>query len=205
MKNLLKNAIATTLALMVIFASTPSFASPNNDKDSKAFAFSVNAITNSNKIAIGVKKDEPGKLAIKIYDGEGNHLFTDKFNNTQGMIRTYDLSESGPGNYMVRIISNKDSEVTRVTVGMDSEINNPFKAYFSSKFKDNKIKVSYYHAMQPAQVTVFDHSGKKVFSNIISEKQDFSSIINLSKLRKGDYLVRVDSNGEGIEKSVTVK
>ena len=205
MKNLLKNAIATTLALVVIFTSTSSFASPNNDKDSKAFAFSVNAITNSNKIAIGVKKDEPGKLAIKIYDEEGNHLFTDKFNNTKGMIRTYDLSESGPGNYMVKIISNKDSEVTRVTVGMNWETNNPFKAYFSSKFKDNKIKVSYYHALQPAKVTVFDNAGKTIFSNVISEEQDFSSFINLSKLRKGDYLVRVDSNGEGIEKSVTVK
>ena len=204
MKNLLKKSITTTLALVFVFTAVSSFAGTNNDEDPDKFAFSINAIRNSNKIAVGVKKDEPGKLAIKIYDSEGNHLYTDKFTNTEGIIRTYDLSESGPGNYIVKIISNKGYEVKRVSVG-ESENTNPFKAYFSSKFRNNKIKVSYYHALQPAQVTVFDNVGKTIFSNVISEEQDFSSMINLSKLRKGDYLVRVDSNGQGIEKSVTVK
>ena len=204
MKTLLKKSIPTTLALIFVFTTVSSFANPNGEKDTEKLSYSINAIPNSNKIVLGVKKEDPGKLAVKIYDDEGNLLYTDKFSDTQGMRRTYDLSETGPGDYTVKIIAGKVYEIKRVTVGQETS-ENRFKAYFTSKFRDNKIKVSYYHAAQPAQVTVFDNSGKAIFRNVISEKEDFSSFINLSKLQKGDYLVRVDSDGKGIEKSVTVK
>lgn len=204
MKTFLKKTISTTLVLAFVFTGLSSFARTNGEKDPSGIAYSVNPVRNSNKIAVGVKKAEAGKLAIKIYDDEGNLLYTDQFSDITGMRRVYDLSESGPGNYMVKILANNVYEVTRVTIG-EEDPENRFQAYFTSKFKDNKIKVSYYHAAQPAQVMVFDTSGKAIFQNVISEKQDFSSLINLSNLQKGDYMVRVDSNGKGIEKSVTVK
>ncbi len=204
MKNLFKKSITTVLALVFVLTSVSSFAGVNNDKDPNKLAFVVNPIKNSNKIAIGVKQAESGKLSIKIFDESGNHLYTDNFNNIDGLVRTYDLTASGPGKYTVKVSSEATSEEQDVTIG-ESEVKAPFKAYFSSKFKENKIKVSYYNAHAPAKVYVSLPNGQAVFQETISKKKDFSSMINLSKLAKGDYIVRIDSEGTGIEKAVTVK
>lgn len=202
MKNLFKRSIATAVALTFVLTSLSSFA--NHDNDPEKLAFTVNAVKNSNKIAIGVRQAQSGKLSIKIFDEAGNHLYTDHFNNTKGLIRTYDLTNSGPGNYTVKISSPEASGERQVTLGENAE-KIPFKAYFSSYFKDNKIKVSYYNAFEPAQVVVSLPNGQTVFESTISNDKDHSSIINLSSLDEGNYLVRIESDGQGIEKEVTVK
>ncbi len=204
MKNLLKKSITTVFALVFVLTSVSSFATVNNDKDPDKLAFVVNPVKNSNKIAIGVKQAESGKLSIKIFDESGKHLYTDNFNNIAGLVRTYDLTESGPGKYTVKVSSEGSSEEKNVTIG-EKEEKEAFQAYFSSKFKENKIKVSYYNAHSPAKVYVTLPNGQAVFQETISKNKDYSSVINLSKLAKGDYVVRIDSNGTGIEKAVTVK
>jgi len=204
MKNSFKKSIAVAFSLCIILASTvSSFASNPTAKDPKTIASSVYAKLNTNKITVGVKSEEKGKLFVRIFNEEGNKIYTDVVANSEGFMRTYDLSENGPGTYTVKVSNANSSVVKKVEVGKVLQ-KESFKAYFTSKLRDNKIKVTYYGAHIPASVILLDKSGKMISKQVISRKKDNSSIINLTQLNPGNYTLRIDSNGQGIEKQVFI-
>ena len=199
MKNVLRKSFVVALAICTFFTSAV-IADPSAEDPDK-LATSVYANKDS-KITVAVKSAVTSRIMVQIFDNDGNHIFTDQIKDSEGFMRTYDLASAGPGKYTVKV-SNADATSTK-SVAVGAEKKEDFKAYFSSKFTENKIKVSYYNAYVPAEAIIYNHLGKEVAREVISANKDYSSIINLTQLSRGDYTLRIDSNGQGIEKAITI-
>ncbi len=203
MKNLLKRSTTFVLALGFVFSSVSTFAvdPTDNPEKLKSVAYSIK---NSQKVAVGVKLQETAKVTLKILDSQGKIIFKESINKTEGFLRTYDLTENGNGEYTFQISSGKEVQTKHVTVD-SKEDQKPFKAYFVSKLRDKKIKVSYYNAHSPATVSILDLNGELVSKDVISSKINNGAVINLRNLPKGSYQLVVNSGDKGISKDITIQ
>jgi len=175
----------------------------NKITESSKIEYGIYPIVNTNKIRVAYQKSGSEKVAIKIYDAKKNLLFSDIQKNSTYLKRNYNLDRIGEGTYFVKIISGDFEIDQKVIVGREQE--SKFSAYLSPDLINNKVRIAFQHAKEPVRISVLDKDGSKLYDKTLFDKQNFSSLFNLSSLKSGNYIIRIASEDKLTENSYVVK
>ena len=174
----------------------------NKIEETANIEYSIYPIINSNKIRVAYQKSGNEKVAIKIYDAKKNLLFSDIQKNTTYLKRNYNFDNIGEGTYYVKIVSGDFEIDQKVMVGASSK--SQFSAYLSPQLVNNKVRIAFQHADNPVLISVVNKDGSKLYDKTLFDTQNFSSLFNLSSLDKGEYLIRISSENESVEKTYVI-
>jgi hypothetical protein len=168
------------------------------------FAYSLYAITETNKFRLAFENEQGSTVSVKVYDQKGTLVFTDNIKNATALKRNYDLAELGRGVYMVEISNGDFKTSNRIAVG-GAQLNPvAFNAYVSPSLAEGAFKVAYQGGSEGVYITVKDSEGVILYSER-AESDNFARRYNLSGLKSGNYTVSVESGEKVVEQTYTIK
>ncbi|MDW7694818.1 T9SS type A sorting domain-containing protein [Flammeovirgaceae bacterium SG7u.111] len=188
------NLYKTILTAALMFGITVAIAKPFNPKgggefnvESEKLSYSIYAVVNTTKVRIAYEKQDTEPIAIEIYNDSGKLLYAEKLKNASSMKKSYDLEDSGAGNYKVKITTGAYTASHYIELGAREQ--EEFVAKVSPVL-EKKLRVAYEFARGPVLIVVEDEDSKSVFRELINAR-NYTTLYNINKLEKGNYTVRL--------------
>lgn len=205
MEKMMKSALSVALSVGLVASAYANNGDNNDKKSDKAskLQYEVKSIPDSKKIVMGVKSEEKGDIQVRIFDNDGNRIYSEKQEDTQGFFRVYDLSALNSDKYTLQLSDQNSSEKTQIDFRASAN-KSSFVAYFPSTF-DKNVQVSYANALGNVNLTVARVNGEKVFEADLAAQTSDSFIANLSALNKGLYEIKVSNGGQTYSRQVSIK
>lgn len=203
MKKMTENFHAFLLVIVLLFAASNAFAN-----DSKPTVKILNA---ANKVFALVADDATStELTIRIFDEKNEILLRDKVTINKVSSKSYNLANLPKGVYQIELedelfIRKQLVKITKLGLEiLEKEERKFFKPYVSSK--EQTIFLNYLAIDNPkVEVNILNNDGVEIYSEKIENQKAIHKIFDLSKLRKGNYSVIVNSNENSFTNKVVLK
>jgi hypothetical protein len=211
MKTLSRNLFAILFAVTVLFGSSAFANTTTDDKDgittvvtaSDKFAYSIYAVKETLKFRLNFENEDATPITVKIYDSQGQLVFTDLIKKQVSAHRNYDLSEKGKGVYKVEIIDGDFRAVQEIGVGMRTP-QGEFNAYISKTLSEGSLKIAYQNGNPDGvNIVLRDEKGNIMYEELSANEQ-YSRKFNLSKLNRGTYTMSITSGKKTVEQVYNV-
>lgn len=168
----------------------------------------VTAFRKTDNYAVKIHNPTHNNILIKLIDQNGKALFQEMVKSIEVFEKVYNLSSLPKGTYTI-LVENKFGQArerieVKNAVGSHPEIGLNLLVGFS-KITDNQMKVVVQNkTKRNAQIAIFDSNGKKVSTVASSDKIIIKHMIDLSKLAKGDYKIKVTDGKSVFTKSLRI-
>ncbi len=211
----LKVNFAVLMLFMGVLFSNLTFAAeyPTSDDDdtpkitaTQKFAYNVYAYKNGLKFKVAFKNATEEVITIQIIDQKGNTIHKDVLRNQEQLNRDYNMEKIGAGIYTVKIKMGDLEAENQVALGVsDKSIDKTFQAYVSPVIKEDAVQVFYKNGSQGVSISFTDDKGNIIYQENTSDDEMYAKKYNISKLKKGIYILTLTSGNRTIEKIYNVQ
>jgi len=190
----------TFIVFVMLLLNTNAFGNKKNS--------TVKIVNAERKVfTLNLKDARTKDYAVQISDVYGVVLFEDEILASKKSSKIYDLSKLPAGKYEVEIegdifIRKQFVEIldNKLEVVGDEEIK-VFKPFI--ELNENKIALNMFsHGNEPVQVSILDVKNEVLFAEKIEENMTIHKYYDLSQLPEGEYIVKVESQGNYFYKEI---
>ncbi|MBX2841088.1 MAG: DUF3244 domain-containing protein, partial [Flammeovirgaceae bacterium] len=209
-----KSLKSIILSLMLVWVSTLSTlgnSNPVDDLKKESLLVSFKPLSENHKALISVKNLSQSKVSLNIIDAQGILVYSKEITDaTNYYIEKYNFSKLEYGKYTLEIL-NKDLLVTqnfRITKDgnflMEKQTSIPVLVPIIN-FTEGKLMVRMMHQISKSgSLVISTESGKVVYQEIIEGESSYGKILNLEKLKKGNYLFSISVGEKDFTKVITL-
>tara|TARA_R110001583_G_scaffold86860_1_gene226703 strand:+ start:38617 stop:39204 length:588 start_codon:yes stop_codon:yes gene_type:complete len=147
-----------------------------------------------------------GDLTVRVKDSNGYVLYTERFEG-QDYSKKYDLNTLPNGDYFFEIEGQTKIKLVPFKVKSKGVILN--NASKTSMFKpivrqdNSKVYISQLALnSEPLKVVFYDKSYNVLYKEVLNGSVNLEKVLNISKLKKGDYILKMSSNTQSFTKNI---